>query len=293
MMDYKLLEALGSVIEEQGFDRAAAKLCITQSAVSQRIKALEEQTGRILVTRTTPPKATFAGQRLIKHYRQVKALESDLSDALGGNSPEGIKTLAVGINADSLATWFMPAADSFLKRSGVLLDLKVDDQDQTHKMLRNGDVIGCVSSHKRAVQGCRAVYLGTMGYCLAATPEFVERYDILGLEEDALLKAPAVIFNRKDDLHAVFFRKMFDKKMPALPIHYIPSSESFSDAILGGVAYGMIPVLQGREYIEYGRLIDLAPQFHIQVDLFWHCWNIQSALLNDFSASIVKNAVIW
>ncbi|EIM4385493.1 LysR family transcriptional regulator, partial [Escherichia coli] len=38
--DYRTLQALDAVIRERGFERAAQKLCITQSAVSQRIKQL-------------------------------------------------------------------------------------------------------------------------------------------------------------------------------------------------------------------------------------------------------------
>ena len=293
MMDYKLLEALGSVIGEQGFDKAAQKLCITQSAVSQRIKSLEEQAGQILVTRTVPPRATPAGKRLLKHFLQVKILEADLYDTAGKQKQQGHTAMAVGINADSLATWFMPAVEPFLKEAGALFDLKVDDQDQTHNMLRNGEVLGCVSSEKNPVQGCRAVYIGTMTYRLAATPGFIERHNIADLDEKKLIAAPAVIFNRKDDLHKRFFTTFFNKKMPPLPTHYIPSSQSFADAIISGVAYGMIPDLQGHKYIENGRLIDLAPHCHIRVDLFWHCWNIKSALLHDLQRAIVKNAVIW
>ncbi len=293
MMDYKLLEALGCVIEEQGFDKAARKLCLTQSAVSQRIKLLEEQAGRLLLTRTVPPGATAEGRRLIKHYRQVKTLETDLNDTLKQKDQQGLEAMAVGINADSLATWFMPAVEPFLKRTAAVLDLKVDDQDRTHNMLRNGEVTGCVSSAKKPVQGCRAVYIGTMTYRLAATPGFIEKYGIRTLDEQALLNAPAVIFNRKDDLHEQFFTQYFEKPMPRLPVHYIPSSESFAGAIISGIAYGMIPDLQGRDYIEKGALVDLAPQCPVRVDLYWHCWNIRSARLMELSNAIVKNAVIW
>ncbi len=292
MLDYKLLEALGSVIQEQGFDKAAKKLCITQSAVSQRIKTLEEQSGQILVTRTMPPTATSAGQRLVKHYLQVKALEAGLAGSSAQRINEKTTVLAVGVNADSLATWFLPAVRSFLKSKNLLLDLKIDDQDQTHKMLRNGEVAGCISSEKSPVQGCRSTFVGIMTYRLAATPSFAETYFLQKLDEKKVLKAPAVIFNRKDDLHAMFFKKYYQKPLPRIPVHYIPSSESFAKMIMDGLAYGMIPDLQGKEHIRSGRLIDLAPQCHIRVNLYWHCWNIKSTLLEQLTRTIVKNAVI-
>ena len=70
MLDYKLLEALAQVVQSGGFDKAAQELHITQSAVSQRVKLLEGQTGQILLARTTPPRATEAGRNLLKHFRR-------------------------------------------------------------------------------------------------------------------------------------------------------------------------------------------------------------------------------
>ncbi|MCG8564843.1 MAG: LysR family transcriptional regulator, partial [Desulfobacterales bacterium] len=138
MLDYKLLQALAMVIQEGGFDKAARHLGLTQSAVSQRIKLLEDQMGHLLVTRTNPPGATAPGKALLKHYIQVQNLEADLETFLTiPDSPEN-RVLSVGINADSLATWFLPAVRGFLDSHPVVLDLKVDDQDETHQLLRDG-----------------------------------------------------------------------------------------------------------------------------------------------------------
>ncbi|HWQ10216.1 MAG TPA: LysR family transcriptional regulator, partial [Holophaga sp.] len=77
MIDYHLVEAFAAVIEERGFVRAAQRLCITQPAVSQKVRQLENQLGRALILRETPPRATPAGARLLRHYRQVTALEDE------------------------------------------------------------------------------------------------------------------------------------------------------------------------------------------------------------------------
>ena len=54
-IDYKLLKALSVVVQEGGFEKASRVLHISQPAVSQRVKLLEEQTGQVLLTRTSPP----------------------------------------------------------------------------------------------------------------------------------------------------------------------------------------------------------------------------------------------
>ncbi len=166
MFDYRLLSALAAVIDEGGFDRAASALGLTQSAVSQRIKLLEDRLGQLLLIRATPPRPTPAGQALLKHFRQVRLLENDLPLALLPETDQRPTPLPLGINADTLATWFWPAISPFLQKHAVLLDLRVDDQDVTHRMLRDGEVVGCVSASERPMQGCRARYLGTMDYRL-------------------------------------------------------------------------------------------------------------------------------
>lgn len=292
MLDYKLLEALAGVIHEKGFDKASQKLNITQSAVSQRIKQLEDQVGQVLLTRTVPPKATWDGKRLIKHYMQVKTLEADVERTMGKDKGNDFRVFPLGINADSLATWFFPAVGDFLKEHRILLDLKVDDQDETHKLLRNGEVFGCISSEKTPVSGCSVMLIGTMTYRLLAAKEFINTYFSEGLDEKSTEAAPAVIFNRKDDLQDLFFRGYFKKSIKNIPVHYVPSSEKFFQMVADGFAYGMIPDLQGLDLIRSGRLMEPAPSCPVKVNLYWHRWNLKSKLLDEFSRAIVKNAVI-
>ena len=75
--DYRTLQALDAVIRERGFERAAQKLCITQSAVSQRIKQLENMFGQPLLVRTVPPRPTEQGQKLLALLHQVELLEEE------------------------------------------------------------------------------------------------------------------------------------------------------------------------------------------------------------------------
>lgn len=293
MFDYKLIEAMAMVVREEGFDNAARKLNITQSAVSQRIKLLEDMCGQLLIARSTPPSATPAGNRLLKHYMQVKRLEEDLQGAFQQDFSVSPPSLAIGVNADSLATWFQPAIESFLNGQTVTLDLKVDDQEETHKMLRDGDVAGCISSRKTSFQGCSISYLGTMTYRLAATPEFVDHYFRGGVDVTSIMFAPAVIFNRKDKLHNTLLKKILGKEKKDIPAHYVPSTETFAEYIIKGVAYGMIPDLQSSGLFESGKLIDLFPKHPVEVKLYWHCWNLKSELLETFSNHLIKNSEIF
>ena len=290
MLDYKLIEALAMVVREEGFDRAGRALGITQSAVSQRIRSLEEQTGQVLLARTTPPRATPAGRRMLKHYLQVKRLEEELVEGMDQGVEKGFATLSLGLNADSLATWFLEAVGDFLSESRVLLDIRVDDQEQTHRFLKDGEVVGCISTRAQPIQGCRSAYLGRMRYRLLAAAKFAARWFPQGLTREGAARAPALIFNHRDELHHQLLYQILGELPWPIPAHYVPSSERFVDIIDSGLAYGMLPDLQSRSLLEEGRLVDLAPDRNLPVELYWHCWNIRSNLLEDLTRHLIEQS---
>lgn len=289
MLDYKLVEAFAVVAQEGGFEKAARVLHLTQSAISQRVKQLEELAGCILLVRSSPPEPTVAGIEMLKHYKQVCQLESDLTPGLG-NRQNGFTTLPVGINADSLATWFFPAINDYLDTEDILLDLAVDDQAQTHQLLRNGEVLGCVSDRSEPIQGCRVEYLGDQVYRLYSTSKYRSKWFNDGVTLEKIHKAPIVIFNRKDLMHAV----LVDEALGAAPARYnafyLPSSEKFAPTIASGRVCGMLPDQQAQEYIDRDELIDLLPGHVFTVRLHWHCWNLESAALKQFTKALVFGA---
>lgn len=290
MLDYKLIEAFAKVVAEGGFERAARVLFITQSAVSQRVRQLEDQSGQILLSRTTPPQPTLAGRSLLKHYQQVKLLEAGLAAELTAEAEQGPTTLAIGINADSLASWFLQSIRPLLQQFDVLIDLRVDDQEQTHAFLREGEVVGCISNEAKAIQGCRVEFLGKMNYRLLATPAFIGRWFPAGLSLAAAEQAPAVIFNRKDRLHHRFLERHLGALPSRLPCHNIPAPEQFLQGIADGYSYGMVPDWQSAALLNCGQLEELLPGAAFPVDLYWHCWNLASPPLDTFSAQLVSGA---
>jgi len=290
MIDYKLLLALATVVEQGGFEKAAQVLCLTQSAVSQRVRLLEDRLGKILLSRTAPPRPTAAGAQLVKHFHQVKLLEGDLESTLGDPASDAPTRLAIGINADSLASWFLPAIGEMCAQEEVLLDLWVDDQEQTHHFLKAGTVVGCISDHAASIQGCRVQSLGEMRYRLLATPAFKTRWFADGLTGESVQQAPAVIFNRKDMLHHRFVQRVVGTKDPFSVIHYVPSPEQFLEMIRRGYGYGMVPDWQSRDLLQSDVLVDLCAERFEAVALYWHCWNLSSPLLQKFSAMLTVNA---
>jgi len=297
MLDYKLLQALAAVIEEGGFERAAKRLNLTQSAVSQRVRQLEESLGQPVLARTQPPAPTAPGRLLLRHARRVGLLEAELARGLGlGESttrPSELapwQTIALAVNADTLATWFTGAVLPLLASERLALDLRVDDQERTHELLRAGEVAGCVSTRSAPMQGCRAVLLGFMRYHCACAPGFAARWFAGGLTLEAARLAPAVVFNRQDTVHDRFLEILLGASPQEAPRHHVPNSERFVDFVAGGAGYGLIPHMQAAGHMAEGCLVDLAPGAPMDVPLYWHCWNIPSALLSALTKALAAAA---
>jgi LysR family transcriptional regulator (chromosome initiation inhibitor) len=278
MLDYAALSALAAVVREGSFDRAAQTLHVTPSAVSQRIKQLEERVGCSLVVRGQPARATDAGRLLCRHAEQVGLLEHELRQALPAGARldldqvavAGRPTLRVAVNADSLATWFIEAMARFARVTGegVLLDVVVDDQDHTAEWLRRGEVLAAVTAHQEPVQGCGVVKLGSLSYAATASPAFVARHFAAGVHAAALREAPSLRFSRKDQLQARWVRAVCRRDV-ALPSHWLPSTRAFVDASLAGLGWGMNPVPLVRDHLAAGRLVELVPGRRLSTPLVW------------------------
>ena len=292
--DPAALECLAAIVEEGGFDRAAQRLSITQSAVSQRLRALEAQVGTVLVVRSRPLRPTAAGNLLLKHTRQLRLLRADLERELHELAPSSAgggeeERIALAINADSIATWALPALDP-VARQGLPLEIVTDDQDFTHEWLREGQVLGCVTTVKQALRGCRVVPLGAMRYIAVAEAAYAAERLPHGLSPHNFRDVPFVAFNRKDDMQAEFVGRAFSLKRVALRQLFVPSSEGQVRAVLAGWGASVVPELLVRGLLEQKRLVNLAPKTSVPVQLYWHCWNLDSGVLDQLTAALTAAA---
>ncbi|MDL2339336.1 MAG: LysR family transcriptional regulator ArgP [Pseudomonadota bacterium] len=274
-VDSAALDCLAALADHGGFDAAAQRLAITQSAVSQRLRALEAQVGQPLVVRSRPLRLTEPGKVLLRFARQLQALRADVSRELG-MQPSAGERLAVAVNADSLATWVLPALDA-LVHDGLALELVVDDQDFTHDWLRQGEVLGCVSTVSAALKGCRVVPLGVMRYLAVASPGFIARHldgTPSGLNEASFSQVPFLVFNRKDDMQQQWVTRAFGIANPRLQERYVPSSEACVRAALMDWGVGVVSELLVRSLLASGALVALRPETTLNITLHWHQWRL-------------------
>ena len=293
--DPAALECLAAIVEEGGFERAAQRLNVTQSAVSQRLRALEAQVGSVLIVRSRPLRPTSAGQLLLKHTKQMRLLRADLErdlQELAPSAPGGTREderISIAINADSIATWAMGARHD-LVRQRLPLEIIVDDQDFTQEWLRSGQVLGCVTTLKQALRGCKMVPLGAMPYVAVASAAFAQQYLPQGLTPHNFREVSFLSFNRKDDMASEFVARSFGLKRVALNHLFVPSAEGQMRAVAAGWAVGVVPELLARGALADGSMVDLAPGRALSIELYWHCWNLESELLDALTAALTGAA---
>ncbi|WP_434614242.1 LysR family transcriptional regulator ArgP [Azospirillum sp. B2RO_4] len=291
MLDYPLLTALAAVIRTGSFERAARQLHVTPSAVSQRVKLLEERLGTVLVVRGQPCTGTAAGQRLCQHVEQVALLESELRGTLPGLSPaDGPVTLRIAVNADSLATWFVAA---MAELPDCLFDLVLDDQDHSAEWLRKGEVLAAVTASAAPVPGCNSHPLGALRYRATASPDYLRRHFADGVTADALAKAPCLTFNRKDRLQAQWLCMVLGDgdpaQVPTPPTHWLPSTHAFVDGALAGLGWGMNPNPLVTDHLAAGRLVELVPGRPLDVPLYWQQSRIAGTALAELSRAVLRS----
>jgi LysR family transcriptional regulator (chromosome initiation inhibitor) len=256
---------LAAIHRRGSFELAAADLRVTPSAISQRLKGLEDQVGSLLIIRGQPCRATAPGLRLIAHFDQIALMESQLAGDLPG-LPEGPRPrLRIALNADSLATWIVPALAAC---EGLIFDLVIDDQDVSQDWLRRGEVIAAVTANPKPPQGCDSLALGALRYRATASPGFVARWFEGGVTAEALGRAPMLEFDGKDRLQARWLAANGAKGVRP-PAHRLPSTHAFIDAARTGLGWGMNPEALARPCLERGALVEVIPGTPLDTPLHW------------------------
>lgn len=289
------LETLLAAVDHGTLDAAARALAITPSAVSQRIKSMEQQVGRVLLQRTTPVRPTPDGEVVLRHARQARLLDEETARALGGGEAV-VPSIPLAVNADSLGTWFLDALALVRADTEVVFDLHREDQDRTAELLRAGTVMGAVTAEADPVQGCSSVPLGIDRYRAVASPAFVDRSlggtvgtgserDLL----DRMDRVPLVDYDRADDLQQGYLRRVLGHT-PSGPRHFVPTSADFARAVSLGFGWGMLPEAQCLDALERGDLVELTPGRRADVALWWQRWNLASPVLERVTEAVRATA---
>ena len=292
--DYDALVALAAVVREGRFDAAAKSLNVTQSAVSQRIKQLEDKVGTVLIVRGRPCVPTEAGLQLFRHVEQVALLQHELSErmnALAGSGNATAATIRISVNNDSLATWFPGVIKRAALELGIRFDILPDDQEHTENSLKSGEALAVVTSMEKPVQGCRRMSLGSMEYIAVASPEFFEENFSDGVSPASIRDTACLAFDRKDTIQDQWMMLCFGE-IVGISMHMVPSYEGYLSCCLNGTAWGLVPANAAAHHLENGDLIELSPGKAVRVALHWQASTQSSEILRRLGEVVVEEAKV-
>lgn len=284
----ELASTVAAIIDGGSLEAAAQALSITPSAVSQRLKTLEQQVGRVLVVRGRPAVATPSGEAVVRLARQIALLEHEATAELGLDGAEARASVPLAVNADSMATWFLAPLARLSATHDIDFDLHRDDQTFTARLLESGEVMAAVTSEATPVTGCTVSPLGILTYEAAATPEYSQRWFPTGATSEALSAAPFVDFDRRDALQQQWLAAR-GVDAQRVPRHHVPASHDFAQAVTLGLGWGMLPSLQLAAPLASGAVIRLGGD-PVRVPLYWQQWNLRSALLDAVAVEIADEA---
>lgn len=286
-MDSAQLQALAAAVDGGTFDAAARALHVTPSAVSQRIRALENTVGAVLLQRRKPIIPTAVGVTYLRLARQIDALTAQAAAEVAEEAAAGWPTVSLAINGDSLATWVMPALARLAHE--ITFDIHREDQDHSAQLLRDGTVMAAITTESRPVQGCSSRPLGVMRYRPMAAPGFVSRWFADRVDAGTLSRAPVVIFDEKDDIQHRYLREFSSASLQP-PRHFVPVSAEFAEAVRLGFGWAMLPDQQSERLVSRGELVELPAGSPVDVMLHWQQWALQMASLDRAADAILGAA---
>jgi LysR family transcriptional regulator, chromosome initiation inhibitor len=291
-VDYDSITILAAVVREGSFEAAAKAMNVSQSAVSQRIKQLEDKVGVVLVVRGRPCLPTDAALQFCRHLDEVALLQQELAGrmrALVGGADAQPATIRLGVNNDSLATWFPSLIKRAARELGVRFDILPDDQEHTEVSLKSGDALAVITTLETPVQGCRRISLGSMDYIAVASPELFQREFSKGVSLENLSNSTCVAFNRKDTLPDQWMKLCFGGSVP-VSTHFVPSYEGYLSCCLNGVGWGLMPRISASPFVKKGALVELSAGKDVKVSLHWQASMQSSEILTRLGDLVLEEA---
>ncbi|WP_050602910.1 LysR family transcriptional regulator ArgP [Ruegeria sp. 6PALISEP08] len=285
-LDPHHLSALSAILRHGSFDAAAAELAVTPSAISQRIKALEDRIGASLIHRGTPCTGTPAGLRIARYAEDVGLLEAQLARELALETDPGSARVRIAVPADVLATWFV---DAMAQVPNMLFDLVIDDQDHSADWLKRGEVSAAVTVGGHPVTGCNVTALGVLRYLPTASPAFIDTWFKDGVTEGTLGKAPCLVFNQKDGLQKAWLSQYIAPHLSP-PFHFLPSSHGFVDAAIAGLGWGMNPAALAQDALDQGLLRPIAANAPLDISLSWQVGRVLAPALKPLTNAVQRAA---
>lgn len=247
-MNLRFVEAFYWVATLKSVSRAAEKLFITQSAMSSRIAALEDELGvQLLDRRDKQVRLTAAGGRFLVMAERLLSLQREIHDEMGRNA-ESTFSLRIGAIESVLHSWLIDwVREMRAAQPGLELELTVETTPVLVDQMRRGRLDLAMAALPSSGDGLRQQALPPMSMCFAGHAQLHKkrRYSLADLAALELLT-----FQRGSQPHVALVDLMRQAGHARLKVHAISSVSAMVELVEGGLGVATLPVAVVRRLSE-------------------------------------------
>lgn len=206
------LDAFVSVARTESFSKAALALNITQSALSQRVKNLEEDLGLTLFLRTPAgAQLTEQGSRLLRYCMTKDSLEKELLEELAANNSGSLSgVIRIAAYSSVLRSVVIPSLAPLLEEyPNILCEFSCSQMAELPNMLARGEVDFIVLDYRMEKSNIEIDPLGKETFVVIEGKRDLGRNDIF-LDNDSDDIATEVFFRSQSRKQKKYRRSYFD-----------------------------------------------------------------------------------
>ncbi|XVJ70029.1 MAG: LysR family transcriptional regulator [Rhizobacter sp.] len=241
-MNLRFVEAFYWVVSLKSVSRAAEKLFITQSAMSSRVAALEEELGVLLLDRRDKQfRLTAAGMRFFNHAQKLLVLQRDIKAEMSaaGGSESPTVSLRIGVIESVLHSWLIDWITHMRKSSpGFELELTVETTPVLIDHVRRGALDLVFAAMPTVGEGLRSRALPSMEMAFVGHAE-LHRKRSYGLADLADLEL--LTFQRGSQPHAALMDLFRTAGLELRRVHNISSISAMVQLVEGGLGVATLP----------------------------------------------------
>jgi DNA-binding transcriptional LysR family regulator len=279
------LQAFLAVVRAGTVIGASGELGLTQTGVTQRIKAIERDVGATLFTRNRKGMTlTQEGEAVLQYCLQAEELEGRVLSAVSSGGTQATVNITIAGPTSLMAARIVrQTRDLHRKWPQLRLNYRIDDDEQRLALLKTGKAQLVVLRPQDVVAEVDSKLLQPDRYLLVGHPNWKGRrlQDILMTEK--------IIDFHADDPTTTNYLKAFGLWKQACGIRiYANENQALTELFCGGVGYGTLTKEIAEPFLNSGRLIVLNGGQTMQdaVALAWYPRREMPAYFHDIVTAI-------
>ena len=247
-MNQRFVEAFYWVATLKSMTRAAEKLFMTQSAISSRVSALEEELGILLIDRRDRQQfaLTNAGMRFLNYAERLMTIHRQLRDELG-TEEAGVHLLRVGAIESVLHTWLIPMLQHLrASHPNLQLELTVEITPVLVEAVKRGTLDLVFAAQSISAPDIRTRPLPTMEMVFVGAKRLKRRAPYTLAE---IVSSEMMTFQRGSQPHLALLEQLRGEGLEPPRLHTISSIPAMVHLIESGFGIATLPAIAAQTLV--------------------------------------------